>query len=176
MANAAYGSFVFGLRDLKVTNLAGTLQEDLLGGQELMFKPEFRGGEQFGDDRLLSVISFIVGGTADVTAGALSSAAMAIMFGRTLTVSGTSPNEITTLKLSAGDNMPYFKLYGQAVGENGDDLHILLAKVKVMDGGNVDMKDNGFYAPAFSLRVVDDGTNGVARVVQHETATAVPTG
>lgn len=175
MANAAYGSFVFGLRDLKVTNLAGTLQEDLLGGQELSFKPEFRGGEQYGDDRLLSVISFIVGGTADVTAGALSSAAMAIMFGRTLTVGGTSPNETTTMKLSAGDNMPYFKLYGQSVSENGDGLHVLLAKCKVMSGGAVEMRENGFYSPSFSLRVVDDGTNGVARIIQNETATSLPT-
>lgn len=175
MSSVAYGDFIFGLRDLKVTNIAGTLQEDLLGGQSLMFKPEFRQGEQFGDDRLLSVISFIVAGTADVTAGALSSAAKAIMFGRTLATTSSSPTERTELKLSAGDRMPWFKMYGMAVDEDGGDLHVLVSKCKVTGGGGVELKDNGFYAPAFTLRCIDDGTNGIVRIVQNETGLALPT-
>ena len=175
MASVTYGKYVFGLRDLKITNLAGTLQEDLDASQELTFTPEFRVGEQFGDDALKAVISFIIGGTASITGGSMSSAAMAIATGRTLTTSGSSPNEVTELKLSAGDNMPYFKIYGKAVDEGSGDMFILLAKCKITGGLAFTFQDNEFLTPGFEVRCVDDGSNGVAKIIQHETATTLPT-
>lgn len=175
MASPNYGKYVFGLRRLVVTNSAGTLQEQLEAGQSFSFEPEFRVGEQFGDDALKAVISFIIGGSGEFSAGALSTAAIAIITGKTLSVSGSNPNEITELKWSAGDVMPYFKVYGLARDEGGGDIHILLSKVKLVGGLSLAIEDNEFVTPGFEVRVVDDGTNGVARILQHQTTTTLPT-
>lgn len=175
MANKAYGHHVYGMRDIKVTNIGGTLQEDLDTAQELRFTPEFRVGEQIGDDALKAVISFIIGGNGRIGAGSVSSAALAIMTGKSLSVTGSSPNEVTTLKWSAGDNMPYFKVYGKALDEASGDLHLLMSKVKIVGGGELSLRDAQWYTGGFDIRVLDDGTNGCVRQVQNETAANLPT-
>lgn len=175
MASETYGKFVYGLRDLKITNAAGTLQEDLDAAQTLTFAPVFIEAVLRGDDVEKASIGNLSGGTASISAGGYSSAAVAIMFGKTLSQSGSSPNELTTLKLSAGDIMPYFKIYGLARDEGGGDVHVLMAKVKVTGWGGVDMSDENWYITSVDVRVMDDGTNGLIQIIQHETTTALPT-
>ena len=174
MASETYGKFIYGLRDLKVTNIGGTVQEDLDAAQSLTFSPTFSSAELRGDDVPKVSMSSLSGGTAAISAGGYSSAAVAIMFGKTLSASGTTPNEITTLQLNSGDVMPYFKIYGLARDEGGGDVHVLLSKCKVTNWGGIDFSDENWFVNSVDVQCLDDGTNGVIKILQHETTTAVP--
>jgi hypothetical protein len=174
MASENYGKFIYGLRDLKVTNIGGTVQEDLDAAQTLTFSPTFTEAALRGDDVEKASMGSLSGGTASISAGGYSSAAMAIMFGKTLSQSGSTPNEITTLQLNQGDVMPYFKLYGLARDEAGGDVQVLLSKVKVTGWGGIDFSDENWFINSVDVRVMDDGTNGVIKILQHETTAALP--
>lgn len=175
MANETYGKFLYGLRDLKVTNIGGTVQEDLDAAQSLTFSPTFNSAELRGDDVVKVSMGSLSGGTATISAGGYSSAAVAIMFGKTLSQSGSTPNEITTLQLNAGDVMPYFKVYGLARDEGGGDVHVLLSKCKVTGWGGIDFSDENWFVNSVDVQCLDDGTNGVVKILQHETAATLPT-
>ena len=175
MASETYGKFIYGLRDLKVTNIGGTVQEDLDAAQSLTFSPTFSSAELRGDDVPKVSTSSLSGGTAAISAGGYSSAAVAIMFGKTLSQSGTTPNELTTLQLNAGDVMPYFKIYGLARDEGGGDVHVLLPKCKVTSWGGIDFSDESWFINSVDVQCLDDGSNGVIKIIQHETTTALPT-
>lgn len=175
MSNVTYGDKLFGLRDLKVTNIAGTTQEDLGAGMTLEISPEFDGGELKGDDAVVAVVSFMTHAKGKISAGTVSSAAAAIMFGITLTTTGTTPNAVTTTKLSQGQNMPYFKIYGKSLDEGTGDAHLLATKCKVTGGGTFKFENGNFWTSELEIICVDDGTNGIFRLLQNETATNLPT-
>jgi hypothetical protein len=175
MASVTYGKYIHGLRDLKVTNLAGSTQEDLDAAMTLDFTPEWVTARFEGDDAVKAGSAFLIGGQAQVSAGAMSSAAIAIVTGKSLSTSGSTPNEITELQMNAGDRTPYFKIYGQAYDEITGDVHILLHKVKLFGGLQLKLENNTIMTNGFTLEVFDNGTNGVFELIQHETAAAVPT-
>ena len=97
------------------------------------------------------------------------------MTGVALDITGTTPTEITTLKIDAGDNMPFFKVYAKILGDGKDDLHILCSKVKLSEGFSLGGSDGEFVAPEFTAKIYDDGSNGLVKIVQNETATTLPT-
>jgi len=174
MASVQYGDAIYGLRDIKVTNIGGTVQEDLGAASMLEFAPVFDGGRLIGDDAWKAILSYIVGAEGNIRAGQFSSAALSIMTGITLTTSGTTPNEITTLKLSAGDRMPYFKVYGQALDEGAGDMHILASKVKLTSLKASKLENGNWRLTEATVDLVDDGSNGIFKQIQDETAAAVP--
>jgi hypothetical protein len=170
----AYGDKPYGLRDVKITNIAGTVQADLPVSQTLTFKPRIKSSELEGDDSLVAVVAFIQAGEWTLEAGGISLSALAIISGQPAVVSGTTPTEKTTLQLGAGDSLPYFKIYGKSLGDGADDIHVKLWKCKAtaLDG---DLKNGQFYITKCSGIAVDDGVNGVMDIVQNETATSLPT-
>lgn len=175
MASVTYGDKVFGLRDIKVTNIGGTTQEDLDAAQMAEFVPELGGDTLPGDDVKKAALAFVIGGQIKFGAGSFSSAALAIMTGSTLATSGTTPNEATTLQLNAGQRMPYFKVYAQAYDDGTGDVHILCSKVKMMSIPAIAKLENGsFRVGEFEAECFDDGSNGVVQIVQNETAAALP--
>lgn len=169
-----YGNRTFGLRDIKVTNIGGTVQADFPAAQQLTFRVRLRSGELSGDDALLSVVSFVEAAEISFGEGGVDLDAMAIMTGLGATVTGSSPNEATTMTMSAGDALPYFKLYGKSLGEGGDDLHVKFFKVKLNSAPEFSIQDGQFSMTNLSALAVDDGTNGILDIVQNETATTLP--
>lgn len=170
-----YGNKPFGLRDVKITNIAGTTQVDLPAAQELTITPRLLTGELKGDDSIRAVVAFIEAADWSLSAGGISLDALAIITGQAVSVSGTSPTEKTTLNLAAGDAMPYFKIYGKSMGDGSDDVHVKLYKCKVT--GNIEgtFSNGQFYITKLSGVAIDDGSNGVMDIVQNETATTLPT-
>lgn len=175
MASQTYGRLLRGLWDVKITNLAGTLQEDLFGAQGLSITLTYAEAVQRGDDIEIGSIANISGATGTFSAGAYSNAAVAIMAGKTVTVAGSSPNETATLQWNAGDQMPYFKLYARINDDNAGDLHVYLGKAKLSGGPSFEFADESFWSPSFDIRIFDDGSNGLVKLVQHETRTTLPT-
>ena len=174
MASETYGDKVFGMNDLKVTHISGSPQEDVLGAQSLTMKPVLKGGILEGDDADIAAHYFVTRMEGEFSAGSYSSAAVGIMLGITLTAAGTTPNEITTLKINQAQRMPYFKVYGKALDDSTGDMHILLAKCKVTDIEAFKMENGNWRITKASILALDDGTNGIVRALQNETAAALP--
>lgn len=174
MTSEIYGDRVFGMNDLKITNIGGTTQEDLVGAQTLSVKPVLKGGILEGDDADIAAHYFVTRFEGEFSAGTYSSAAVAIMMGITLGASGTTPNEVVTLKINQAQRMPYFKVYGKALDDDAGDMHILLAKCKLTDIDGFKMENGNWRITKASILALDDGTNGIARILQNETAAALP--
>jgi len=175
MASVAYSNVIYGLRDLKITELDGSPQEDMGAAMKMAFKPLLQGGRLEGDDAIKAIISFIIGGEVEFSAGEMSSAALAIITGITLTTASTSPTEVTTLQIDEGQNMPYFKVYGKSLDDLIGDVHVLLSKVKVESDFDVVQLENGnFRVSNIKATAIDDGTNGVVKIIQNETAATLP--
>lgn len=172
---AGYGDKPFGLRDLKVTNIGGTTQVDLPAGLTLSFKERLTSGELRGDDATVSVIGITDAVEWSIEAGGISLEALAIMTGRTNTSSGTTPNRTLTMAANAGDNMPYFKIYGKSVGDNAtDDIHVKLNKCKLTEGIEGEFKDGEFFMTKCSGIAIDPGAGSIYDIVQNETASNLP--
>ncbi len=174
MASVTYGDKLYGLRDLKVRSIgASPTTEDLDAAQELTMTEEKQGDKLQGDDAVKAVISFTIGGMFKISAGAVSSAAMAIMSGRTLTTTGSTPNEKTVMTFSGGDRMPYFEIGGKSLDDEDGDAHIYLKKAKLT--GNVEFKfSNGsWYTSGLEGYAVPDSSGVIATFEQNETAAAL---
>lgn len=169
-----YGGKTFGLSDVKITDIDTTTQEDLPVGRTLTFRERVRSGELSGDDQLVAVVSFSEAVEWELEAGGISLDAYAMMTGRTPDVSGSTPNEITTLTASGAESFPYFQIYGKSQGDDGDDIHVKIWKAKVMGGIEGNFQDGQFFITRCSGIGVDDGTNGIWDLVQHETAEDLP--
>lgn len=174
MANKAYGMFTRGLRDIKVTNSAGTVQEDLNAAVTFRFKPTSSTAVLRGDDVEKVRYTSLSGGEGSLSAGGYSSAALAIMLGKTLSVAGSSPNETTTLDLAEGDVFPSFKLYGMAYDKNGGAVQVLLENCTVTDLGDIQFRDEEFFVTNIDIGVAANGSGRIARIIQQETAAALP--
>lgn len=172
---SSYGNKLFGLRDVKVTNITGTTQKDLPVSRTLGLRVRLKGGELSGDDALKAVVSFVEAVEWELEAGGIDLDALAIMVGNATVVAGTTPSETTTLSFDAGDDMPYFKLYGKSLGDGSDDVHVKLFKCKCTGQIEGSFQDGQFYITRCSGIAIDDGTNGIMDIVQNETAATLPT-
>lgn len=173
---AGYGDKPFGIRDIKLTNLAGTTQVDLPNAQTLTFKERLTQGELRGDDATVSIVAFTDAAEFEVGAGGISLEAYALMTGRSVTTTGTTPNRTTTLVGNAGDNFPYFKVYGKSQGDLAtDDIHVKLLKCKLTSAPEGDFKDGEFFMLKASGVAIDPGAGNIFEIVQNETATMLPT-
>jgi len=70
--------------------------------------------------------------------------------------------------------MPYFKIYGQSLGDGIDDIHVKLYKCKITEFDG-EWSDGNFFVTKCKGKAVDDGTNGIWQVVQNETSATLPT-
>jgi len=171
---SGYGEMPFGLRDVKITNMAGTTQVDLPRGQNLAYRERVRSGELSGDDALQAAVAFVEAIEWSLEAGGISLEAWALLTGRTATEEGTTPNQTTTLTVSAGDEFPYVKIYGKSMGDDGDDIHVKFFKAKCTSLEGT-FAEGEFFVTSCSGIGVDDGSNGIVDIVQNETAADLPT-
>jgi hypothetical protein len=171
----AYGETPFGLADVKLTTIDGATQVDLPNGRVMTFKESITSNTLRGDDRIVSIVAIADGLEWSLEAGGISLAAWALMTGRTAVVAGSSPNETTTITGSAGEDYPYFKIYGKSVSDDAaSDIHVKVFKAKLNAPLEGTFGDGEFFVTACSGVAIDDGSNGIYEIVQNETAAALP--
>jgi hypothetical protein len=169
----AYGDQPFGLRDIKLVSSTGT-QVDLPAAQTMKVTPRLKSGELSGDDSLKAVAAYVEAAEWEIEAGGITLAAYAVLTGKTVTISGSTPNAYSIMNVAAGDRMPYIKIYGQALGAGLDDLHVKLYKAKCLKLEG-ELKEGAFLITKCSGIAVDNGLgNGIWDWVQNETATTLP--
>lgn len=170
---ADYGDKPYGLRDVKITNLAGTTQVDLPAARRLNYSERLATGELTGDDVIKTVVSSLMAIDWELEAGGISLEAWALLTGRTATEAGSTPNRTLTMTASGGDVFPWIKIYGKSVGDGSDDIHVKFFKAKVTSIEGT-FGEGEFFVTSCSGVAVDDGTNGISDVVQNETAASLP--
>lgn len=170
-----FGDTPYGLRDIKLVPEGVTpTPVDLPAARQLSVKPRITAAEIKGDDVLKAAVSFIEGAEWSLEAGGISLEAYAVLTGATAESAGVTPARTVTTTVVGGQNMPYFKIYGQAMGESGSDIHckIFKAKVTSLDGT---FGTDAFYVTQCSGIAVPDSAGDVYEFVQNETSTALPT-
>lgn len=175
MTNKTYGMFTRGLRDLKITNAEGSVQEDLNAAVTFTFTPSTSTAVLRGDDVEKVRYTSVSGGEGRLSAGGYSSAALAIMLGETLVVAGSTPNETTTFDINEGDVWPSFKIYGLARDKTGGAVQVLLGNCTVTSIGDITFQDEEFHMTDITVGVSADSNGRIARIIQQETVTTLPT-
>ncbi len=163
----------FGLRQITVVPLPSGTAVALPAAMTLSFKEALTSGELRGNDATVSVVAITDKVEWELEAGGISLEAIKVMTGRTIALTGTTPNQVNTVLARAGDTYPWFKIYGKSVGDGADDVHVLIYKAKLTDGLEGEFADGEFYIQKCSGIAVDNGTK-LYELVQNETATTVP--
>ncbi len=162
----------FGLKQIKIVNAADTVAIDLPAALELEFEETVVSGEFFGNDELQGLVTQPLGIKGKFKAGGIPLSAYALMTGHTYAVTGATPNEVATLE---GDSttFPYFKVYGKSLGDEGDDVHVKLLKVKLTGSPKGSFKRGEF----FMLEAEFQGVKVAGKaydIVANETADDLP--
>jgi len=134
----------FGLKQIKLVNAADTVAIDLPAALELEFEETVVSGEFFGNDELQGLVTQPLGIKGKFKAGGIPLSAYALMTGHTYAVTGSTPNEVATLEGDA-TTFPYFKVYGKSLGDDGDDVHVKLFKVKLTGSPKGSFKRGEFF-------------------------------
>lgn len=170
-----YGQKPFGIYDIKLTNITGAAQVDLPYAQTMTFSERLVSGELRGDGKTVAVVSEVDAVEASLEAGGISLEAYALMSGRTVVTSGTTPNRVSTLTGEGAERFPYFKVYGKSLADGDDDVHIKLFKCKLTSGLEGSLGDGEYMMSNMgSILCIDDGSNGIFDIVQNETAATLP--
>lgn len=162
----------FGLKQIKLVNNADTAAIDLPAALELEFEETVVSGEFFGNDELQGLVTQPLGIKGKFKAGGIPLNAYALMTGHTYALTGSTPNQVGTLE---GDSatFPYFKVYGKSLGDDGDDVHVKLLKVKLTGSPKGSFKRGEFFMlEAEFAGVKVDGK--AYDMVANETAAALP--
>ncbi len=175
MANPTYGHYVLGLRDVKITKLDGSAQEDMDAAQEFSVTISVEESVLEGDDTEKASISRITGGEGNVGAGSLSLAAMAIIFGTTVSTAGSTPNRVSTLSIANTLRPPYFKVYGTAYDDNLGSLQVLVHKAKLSGDFEIPLASGDEWVPpGFDFRCLANDSGVIVDIKQLETAAELP--
>jgi hypothetical protein len=120
----------FGLKQLVI----GSMNEEniltLPAALTMEFEEVVVSGEFYGNDELQGLVTQPLGVKGKFNMGGLPLEAYALMTGHSYEKTGSTPNEVATLDADS-PTFPYFKVWGQSLGDEGDDVHIKLEKVKL---------------------------------------------
>lgn len=173
----------YGLRDVKLTPYttaaATTLgtSVDLPNGRTLSFAETEAFEELRGDDRLVATHGAGPQVEWELEAGGVSLEAVAVMYGGTVSTTGSTPNQVKKLRKKVTDVRPYFKIEGQVISDSGGDLHAVIYRAKATDNLTGEFADGQFFLTGASgvgmpsLEVAN--LDYVWDFVQNETATAI---
>jgi hypothetical protein len=171
----SHGDKPFGLRQVRLVNMAGTQYVDLEAAQTLTFRERIESAELSGNDGIQSVVAFSKAVEWSLEDGGISLEAYAMLTGRTMVTAGEAPNETHKVTGRAGDAAPYIKLYGKVISEDSaEDVHCYIYKAKctAIEG---QFADGQFWVTKCSGIGIDDGENGVFDFIGEQTAGDLPT-
>jgi hypothetical protein len=172
---STYGNVTRGLKDLKVAPYPTGAAVDVGAAIEATVEDRVDYGELKGDDAIVEIASNIEGATLKFSAGGITPEAVAIITGKVVTESGTTPTQYKTMPTLAA-RFPYFRLFGLSLDSLTGDKHVLVYHCKltkfasgVLKNGEFQMTDaEGVCTPdpASPYKIYD--------IIFHETSVALP--
>lgn len=172
-ADVAGFGYIYGLHEIRLVSADGLITASLPVSQALTWNERLAKGELNNRYGLARVDAVLDGIEWSLEAGGISLQAHAMMLGATIQTSGLSPNREQRINRQRGAQMPYFKIYGKAFGDQSDGLYILLKKCKVttLQGK---LGSDGFYITKCSGVGVADATGSLYEIIKAETAGSLP--
>lgn len=173
----------YGLRDVKITPYSDAAATTLGTAVDLPNARtfSFTASEEFtdlrGDD--VVVTTHGQGETIDwsLEAGGISLEAYKVLAGGTLTLTGTTPNQILTYKKTSSDTRPWFFVEGQAISDSGGDFHAIVEKCRATANLGGSLADTTYFLTACSGEGLPSTrtshTGELYTFVQNETATSI---
>lgn len=173
----------FGLRDVRLTPLSAdgvtpSTGVDLPASRTFHFSDEEDFSPFRGDDQLITEHGSGPHLSWTLESGGLSLEAYAVVAGGTVTSTGTTPAVKKTYSKLVTTVRPLFRAEGQAISDNGGDMHGIAYKCKATDKIEGEMNDGAFWAT--SLGGSGYGSAEAATVgklydfIHNETAIAIP--
>lgn len=161
----------FGLNQLVLVSMDGINQVTLPNSRTLEFEETVVSGEMTGDDQLSSIVTIPTGIKGKIEEGGISLEAYELMTGHSFLASGSTPNQTGTLD---GDSTryPYFQIFGRSLGDDGDDIHMHLKKVKLTTGLKGSFKYGEFMASEMEFSGIKVSGSAFETVI-NETASAL---
>lgn len=170
---ATYGDKPFGLKEIELYSITGATKVQLPAAQELTYEERIVTSELKGDDQLVSAQSISEAVEWSMQSGGIPIDAYALMTGRTVTTSGTTPVASSYLDIDAGRCYPYFQIRGKSISDDcASDFHIRFRKAKLtaIEGA---LKGGEYWMTKCEGLAISDGV-AIASFIQNETATALP--
>ena len=164
-----YGRYPFGLRTVVVASEDGSSFATLPAAQTFSFTERIRGEEFAGDDSVLALAAFSDAVEWSLEHGGISLDAYALMTGRSVVETGSTPGRVSTLTGSAAESFPYFRVYGKSIADGDDDVHCVLYRCKLFNLQG-QLGQDAFWVNQASGVGISDGVNGIFDFVQNETA------
>ena len=163
----AIGAYPFALEEVYVTSRCGTAQA-LLCANELTLQPEYENKELRCGTKTVASASYIRKLTGSIDFGGVAFEALAIMLGQTVTTYARGGGSARSLLLACDKRPCYFSLYGKAVGDECDDLHVRLFKVKLTSGPELKFSGDNFGGGKLKFDVLCDEQGNFGELVGHE--------
>lgn len=127
----AYGERPFGLRQLVIYNADGTGAVTLPVGLMMHVTPVIEAARFVADGVGVGAASMITLLEWELEAGGLNLDAYAKLLGLAVATAGSAPNRTQTVSVGAGLELPYLRIAGRAVGDNGDGMAVRIYKAKL---------------------------------------------
>lgn len=167
----------YGLRDVKITpiDVAGAYGTfiDLPVSQTFKWSDTADFSELRGDDQKQAERE--AGGSVDwdLDSGGIRLEAYAAIAGGTVTTSGVTPNLIKTYSKKGTTTRPYFRVDGQAISDNGGDVHVVIYKAKATGDIEGEFTDGEFMVSSCSGSSSPNAADDLYDIIQNETASAI---
>ena len=166
--------YIYGLRDIKLTDLDGSNQVDLPAARTLTWQETVVSDSLRGDDKIVSTVAFVEGGEFSLESGGISLEAYAKLTGESVVTTGSTPNRTQTVTRRGATSFPWLKIYGRALGDNNDGIHVKLRKAKLTSlEGNLTNQE--FYITKAGGMFIADDSDELYDIVKLETDAELPT-
>lgn len=168
----SYGQNVFGLRQVVLTDFAGSNAVTLEAAMMFHFTEDIQTEEFVVEGVRIGVESFTIGVSWELEAGGLGLAAYGLLTGRTPVQTGSFPTRSNNLAALTPNSFPYIRIYGRARDDAIGDMHCRVhrAKLSAIEGT---FRDGQFWVTSCAGVAVQHATLGFWEFVQHETATTI---
>lgn len=144
-------AYPFGMRDIKITPFTNSSTEtlgtpiDLPAGRTLSFTEAEDYEELRGDDKVITARGTGPGVEWELEAGGYKPVAVHAIYGGTLTETGITPDLVSSLRKKATDARPFFKAEGQAISDNGGDVHVVLFRCRATGDFEGEFADGSWF-------------------------------
>jgi hypothetical protein len=171
----------YGLRDIQLraisaAGVVSTTSVDLPVARTLSFSDTEDFEELRGDDRVEATHGNGATCEWELEAGGISLEAYALLAGGLVTSSGTTPAIKKTYNKKVTNARPYVQIEGQAISDNGGDLHGLIYRAKADGSLEGEMGDGAFWLTSASGKGYADSSDNVYDFIHNETALPIVTG
>lgn len=168
----------YGCRDIRLYPLTGETPGtgvDMPNAQTLSFAEAESFDELRGDDGLVAIHGKGPAVDWELENGGISFEAVQTMYGGTITVTGTTPNQIKTYSKKATDVRPYFKVEGQSISDSGGDFHVVIYRCKATGDLKGQEKEGAFWITGAKGKALGRSSDQLLyELLQNESPVAIP--